>query len=115
MWTVLFLALSTPALAVNAPLKNLVARPSAATLERFKLSCRKSAPLDFHSPRNQESRLLAKARETGDVFLVRGLLYAYRNCSDGASALAVKQELGNEILLQQPAVLIEAVAEEKAE
>jgi len=109
----LFFTFTSPALALSSSetdLRALWARPSAKLLEAFKKSCSKPNNIDFDG---RGGDLFASLQKKAHVLQIRALVYAEKNCSDGSGREAVLGALGNEILLQHPAKLIQALHEEK--
>lgn len=77
-------------------------------LKSFIAICKRPADLPFES--NEEAaKVLKSAARAGQVFQLRALVYAESNCTDGSSRQYVLDILGNEILLNHTAELIEAL------
>lgn len=113
MLAILFLlGFSGPAFAsAQADINQLWKSPSEKRLSSFKKSCQKNDQLDFDG--GTVGDLLPLLQKKASVWQVRALIYAEANCTDGASRERLLSALGNEILLQHPAKLVEALHEEK--
>jgi hypothetical protein len=97
-----------------SPLKALTLRPSAASLQAFTRACNHEHLLDFSGGKTVEDAALKKARRSGNLFLLRGLIFAYGHCTDGASTESLQMFLGNDALLKHTKSLLEAIAAENA-
>ncbi len=106
--------LSNPNLAhANAQIElgRLWKKPSEKLLSVFKKACSKNNQIDFDG--GSAGELIPLLQKKADVPQIRALIYAEANCSDGASRERLLSALGNEILIQHPSKLIEALYREK--
>ncbi len=93
------------------PLIHLQKVPSKKALEQFKKTCNKNHWLDFDGDTNPAD-VGHKIVSDGHLLAVRGLVYALNNCTDGASAETLQKMVGDDLALQHPDVLIQALFEE---
>ncbi|MEI8346394.1 MAG: hypothetical protein WCG27_02935 [Pseudomonadota bacterium] len=107
LWATSAFASSTPDL--KKIYLDLLNKPTEKNLAQLKLKCAGDNSLDLESDNLNETTL----KNTQNVTALRGILYAYKNCTDGGSAESLMIELGSNTLLKNPASLIEALAQEK--
>ena len=82
------------------------------TLDSFKVTCNKGNNIPFESNQNA-TKVLKSIAKSGGVFLIKALIYAESNCTDGADREMLVGVLGNEILINHPDQLISALFSEK--
>jgi hypothetical protein len=92
-----------------------VKNPDEKTLETFKAYCDKNS-VDYDG-NGDGSTIIQGSLKEGNINLIRAMIYSIptkksRRCSDGASSEAVRAALGNDILLEHPAALIQALSME---
>ncbi len=107
-----FLLVSNLAFASSqGDLNSLWKNPSEALLSAFKKSCDKKDQIDFDG--GSVGDLLPLLQKSTHSMQIRALVFAEANCTDGASRERLLSVLGNEILLQHPGKLIQALCQEK--
>lgn len=87
----------------------LMSQPDATTLADFKRTCSKTSPLDFLGDTQLHSAA-TNLLSNGNTFGIRAIIHADAHCADVANRKRILSWLGNEILINHPASLIEAMS-----
>ncbi len=87
----------------------LIHQPSLENLNDFKKSCINTSPIDFLDDKDLH-QTTTNFLKVGNVFVIRALIHADAHCADIANRRRILSWLGNEILMDHPSQLIEALS-----
>ncbi len=92
----------------------LVEIPTEEKLKDLKKFCtRSNNHIDFDG-NSQALELVDKVLNNPNPIVLRALVYAAINCTDGASSEYIHGQLGNELLIKEASLLIQAIQDEDA-